>query len=661
MTYGLERLAGPAVKSGIGFITPPPLSGVAGVGLSALGGLAAITAVVDVIGRLGGYQFRDDQLAKINGRVTEPSSGSRSSSPPFTGGQSQGVSYSLVFYRTGGSQNNSQLFPDGSPVYGDARPAWIVRQGTTLSYSYTSAADALSNASGGGFLGAISGVTNDSVISGIRNITVATGSGDVLTQLPDNSGFVFGGESNVKYEYSFVGAIRSDGQTDTGGNPQGLASVPAGYVGDTGIGSPDSLRDSRTRRSPLPSPVGFNPNLLGFGAALGFGVNPSGFRAPDPINPPAPRPNIDPSPTGLKPTPVPTPVRPPTPIPTPVQPPTPNPNPDRRSPFFPTPPNDGSIAGSIASVGQQLAQIGSITALIAANTTPEAQRQNSKNGSCDALNSDPCTKKLKDDIKNPILGNVANVASVANLAVDRIDGVKGFLEKAARAARLDKVYNFLTFITVVHNAQMLSNSLATTLMDSLSLGLATFNIKDENEAPIDIQEIINKSVEDTVKSIIGTANYNTISERWKSAVRVYQSGANIVYQVRSLWDSAKSLNELTGANVGRIGNALRRDGVVSENAYPAMADNPVMVNSAMTRLQNLEEAASHLSSITSETYGITETVAQIKKDQDDFKKLVKESPITNGTDNDAQKAKDTASKAASISPVISNTDLVKPD
>jgi hypothetical protein len=121
------------------------------------------------------------------------------------------------------------------------------------------------------------------------------------------------------------------------------------------------------------------------------------------------------------------------------------------------------------------------------------------------------------------------------------------------------------------------------------------------------------------------------------------------------------LNELTGANVGRIGNALKRDGVVSENAYPAMPDNPIMVNSAMTRLQNLEEAASHLSSITSETYGITETVAEIKKDQEEFKKLVKESPITNGTANDAQKAKDDAAKLVSVSPPSANTDLVKPE
>jgi hypothetical protein len=264
-----------------------------------------------------------------------------------------------------------------------------------------------------------------------------------------------------------------------------------------------------------------------------------------------------------------------------------------------------------------------------------------------------------------ILGALANLATtIGNLfngLLDKVTAIQSFLEKMARAARLDKVYNFLTFLTVVHNASMLTNSIGTTLMDSLSLGLATFGIKDENESPIDIQAILSKSLENTIKGVIGAENYNTLSERWKSAVRVYQAGANIVYQVRSLWDSAKSIAELTGANVGRIGNALRRDGVVSENAYPPMTDNPMMLNSPMQKLQNLEEAASHLNSITSESYSITETVAQIKKDQDDFKKLVKESPITTGISNDAQKAKDDAAKAASISPNIATTDLVKPE
>lgn len=425
------------------------------------------------------------------------------------------------------------------------------------------------------------------------------------------------------------------------------------------IGSRDSLEQGKKLKNPILTPdlssgIGWGsakkPITEGIGGALGLGLPTA--------TPPQTKPNLSPNPSPIKnPSPNPNP-KPPEPTP---KPPEPKKEEDKKVGFNPIPNVDNNTALILGAIASATTTTTGLLNQINSQTSPEAQRQNSKNGACDALNSPSCTKGVEDRIKDPILQNVGAVASIVDATSNKLDGVKDFLEKVARSAKLDKVYNLLTFITVIHNAQMLSSSLATTLMDSLSLGLATFGVKDENESPIDIQQIINKSVEDAVKSVIGTANYNTISERWKGAVRVYQAGANILYQVRSLWDSAKSLNELTGANVGRIGNALRRDGVVSENAYPAMPDSPLMVNSAMNRLQNLEEAASHLSSITSEAYGITETVAQIKKDQEDFKKLVKESPITNGTANDAQKAKDDAAKIASISPSISTTDLVKPD
>ena len=343
----------------------------------------------------------------------------------------------------------------------------------------------------------------------------------------------------------------------------------------------------------------------------------------------------------------------------------------------------GNIATTLGTIGLAVTAIGQRTTTIQNQTNPVAQQTNAKQGVCDAMQPQQCgfegVKQATTEATAPIQAQTAAnagllaqiLAAIANLASTmatvlsnlggKLDGIRQFLEKVARSAKLDKIYGVLTFITVIHNAQMLSNSLATTLMDSLSLGLATIGIKDENESPIDIQSIINKSVEDTVKGIIGTANYTTLSDRWKQAVRVYQAAANITYQVRSLWDSARSLAELTGANVGKIGNALRRDGAVSENAYKAMADNPLMVNNAMSKLQNLEEAASHINSITSETYGVTETVAQIKKDQEDFKKLAKESPSLPSIANDAAKNKDEAAKLVSVSPSISNIDLVKPE
>jgi nitrogen regulatory protein PII-like uncharacterized protein len=142
---------------------------------------------------------------------------------------------------------------------------------------------------------------------------------------------------------------------------------------------------------------------------------------------------------------------------------------------------------------------------------------------------------------------------------------------------------------------------------------------------------------------------------------VYRAGTNMLYQVRSLWDSAKSLNEMTGANVGQLMNALRRDGVVSENAYPNKSESPQMVNGFMTKLENLDNAASALQGITSETSSMVDTVAQLRKDREDFEKLVKESPKKAGVENDAAKLQSETEKAASVSPTIERVDLSKPD
>ncbi|NUN66358.1 hypothetical protein HCU40_16760 [Pseudanabaena biceps] len=315
-------------------------------------------------------------------------------------------------------------------------------------------------------------------------------------------------------------------------------------------------------------------------------------------------------------------------------------------------------------------------------TTPQAQQTNAKQGVCDAMQPDQCgfegVKQATTEATNPIkdqtvanaglLGNI--LAAIANLAstiatffgnvLGKLDGIRTFLEKVSEAAKLDKIYNFLTFLTVIHNAQMLSNNLLQTLESTISQGLAVFGIKD-GDNPIDINAIINKSTTDLLKSILGETRYNEFDTAWKSANKIYQSGANLLYQVRSLYDSGKATAELTGANVGQLMNALKKDGVVTESAYPNKSESPSQVNSLMDRLQNLESAASHLNSISSNAYGITETVKQIKDDKAAFDKLVEDSPLKKGIENKAATADAAAKKLASPSPPLSTTDLVKPD
>jgi hypothetical protein len=328
-------------------------------------------------------------------------------------------------------------------------------------------------------------------------------------------------------------------------------------------------------------------------------------------------------------------------------------------------------------IRKELTAIGAMTALMSGNVTQIKQNTSfdnlsnaAKTGACTALKSPSCTKDMEDRIKDPISDKIdtkTGLLAANQLAQDGVlasivakgQAIQEFAEKTASAAKLDKVYNFLTYLTVTHNAAMLSNQLAVTLGDTLSLGLATFGIKD-GDSPIDVNTVISSTASNAVKAVIGAENYTTLTTRWAQAVRVYQASANIIWSMRSLWDSARALQEMTGANVGELMNSLRKDGVVSENAYGAKPESPVMVNGAMTKLQNLEEAASHLSSITSTTYGITETTNQLKKDKEDFDKLLKESPPVPKVENDVVKANIEALRTSSVSPVLSPVDLTKP-
>jgi hypothetical protein len=482
-----------------------------------------------------------------------------------------------------------------------------------------------------------------------------------------------------------LSVVRQDGQNDTGGNPASVGGGVPQYEGYAGNGGTDLANGANASRNAAPKviPPSFSP-ALGWGAgktvtsgvagAVGIGTGVNTGLAP----------STTPDRRVVPPT-----IPSTTPKPTPKPPEIPKSTPEEEKKVIPppVPPVD------LTKINTDLALvIGSLAAMkvpidnINANTTPEAQKVNAKAGTCEAFKPSECgdnaIKRNIDPIGAKVdaaqalnnVNQVANDIALKGIAADHFwqrgqfaliaeNFVKAadFAKKVYEVSKLDKVYNFLTFLTVLHNAQMLSNNLLQTLESTFSLGMATVGFKDPDGNPWDINAIINKSVSDFLKEKLGAAVYADLDAKWKSANRIYQSGANMVYQVRSLWDSARSIAELTGANLGQLMNTLKKDGVVSENAYPTKAESPMMVNSLMNRVQNLEEAASHLNSITSQSYGVTETVKQMKDDKAAFDKLVEDSPLKKGISNKAAADELAAKKLASTSPVLDTSHLVKPD
>ena len=70
-----------------------------------------------------------------------------------------------------------------------------------------------------------------------------------------------------------------------------------------------------------------------------------------------------------------------------------------------------------------------------------------------------------------------------------------------------------------------------------------------------------------LSGLLGDAKYAEITAKTAKANRIYQASINLLDTTYSLFDSARTVAELTGEYTGKIGNALRESGAVYEDAY----------------------------------------------------------------------------------------------
>lgn len=225
---------------------------------------------------------------------------------------------------------------------------------------------------------------------------------------------------------------------------------------------------------------------------------------------------------------------------------------------------------------------------------------------------------------------------------------------------LQQIINTLAFITTMHNAAMLSSNLVQTLGSVIDVGLDVIGLKDENGESFDISEILGKKASDYMKSILGDATWTNLVNDFKKANRIYQSGMNIANSVQSMIDSTRNIMELGAENTGKIGNALRKAGVVLENAFEWMPEQinaatskQVALNRAMNVVRELDDTASTTESVLSEVKSIQDVQKEIKEQREEWNKAVNELKAAKSTT-------ESSSKVASESAVVTKTDLSKP-
>lgn len=328
------------------------------------------------------------------------------------------------------------------------------------------------------------------------------------------------------------------------------------------------------------------------------------------------------------------------------------------------------MAGGLAALTPILTQLQQ-------NTAPQNLENIVEKGTCKTTQPGGCTGKEFDAIKNnqqstnqkldDLLKGADATAQAAQLALlntintklgpQVVGGISGFLQKFAKSIHLDKILNALTLITSLHNAAMLSRNLGSTLGELTGQALEVIGIKDENGSAIDINGILSKQANSFMESLIGAETWQGIKITWNKANNILASASQIVWTVRSLFDSGREILEWTAENTGRIGNALKRFRVVGENAYRWMPERVTATNAwalkvdrARQNIDSLDDAASSFSGVLGEVQNIQQEAQELREQKERFDKNLKEFTPKDREDNEPVKAAVAAAKTASKAP-----------
>ena len=349
----------------------------------------------------------------------------------------------------------------------------------------------------------------------------------------------------------------------------------------------------------------------------------------------------------------------------------------------------------MVGIGSILGVIQANQAKIQADVDPVKQKQNT----CEVLQSDPCTQKLKDDIRNPInqnidsnkvmsagiLGNQATQnAAIGAIAAEqavhkgmltsiisklgdvfsKVGDVFNLVGKAFNNSVFDRAMQYITLITVIHNATMLTQSIGSTLGTALDQGLQAFNLQarmeDKDGVVTGVNAVVGKTFENLIKGIIGTENYTKLNETWAKANRVYQASINLVSNVQSILDSTTAVAELSCNRVGILMNALRNSGMVREEAYGLQSQNVTKFNAFMNKLEALEQGTSNLAAITGNIVSVQQSVNELKSNRQELEDALKNKDKGNGAPENTPEKEALKEKREETLFTINDFSIVRP-
>ena len=313
----------------------------------------------------------------------------------------------------------------------------------------------------------------------------------------------------------------------------------------------------------------------------------------------------------------------------------------------PNTPNQGDsndtikILAGLTGLGLLIATIKGLNDQINNQTKPIAQQTNAKQGVCDAMQPQQCgfegVKQATTEATQPIAnqttanaGLLANVLSaIANLAstiANLFSNVTGIVTRILNNQFVHSSLSFMTNMTVLHNAAMLSRDVGETLgtvVDN-AINLSGQKLKDKDGGDVDFSSWVGTNIRAVIIQVIGVDKYVQLALQWQKASTIYHSAMAVVNTTQSMLDPISGAVEYGMENVSRIGNGLREDGVVSENSYKAM-DETIRARRVNRferlndTLEGAENISSNLASVTSSAVSVKEDYKQLREDTKDLK------------------------------------------
>jgi len=183
-------------------------------------------------------------------------------------------------------------------------------------------------------------------------------------------------------------------------------------------------------------------------------------------------------------------------------------------------------------------------------------------------------------------------------------GLAGWMLRFTGWSVLDRLINLLTLATTIHNAQQLSSNIFVTLITAMQNIVDFLGIQDSEGKMFNISSLIGQSITSLVTLVVGEENYNNFAKEWAKYNRTYQAAANLFSSLMNFGDTVTQALQVVSSQTGKIGNALRMWGVVSEKAYSWMNPNPNFSNPLLVKLTSLQETASMVENVSQQPLNI---------------------------------------------------------